>query len=291
MHTQNSRHKGDRSGRRSRPGRQAGGDSAQRSFNPGPAGFGDSGYGRMGEDSGFSEDDGSGGFWYHPDRGMSGAPGDRGRGGEGSFSPNRRTTSHGQLHAQPHGAPYGQGHSRGEWHGELGHGSSNFGYGEHNSGYAERNPGRGERPSTLQPGISLSHIVDRSPRERVQEDRWHGRFLGKGPKGYIRSNERIYEEVCELLSEGFLDASDIEVQVRDGIVTLTGTVLDRRSKILAEEIVESAQGVKDVENRLRLGGTENKGTGERSPDSKAKAPDTAHAGKEPGAVTGKRATA
>jgi len=77
-------------------------------------------------------------------------------------------------------------------------------------------------------------------------------FIGKGPKGYTRSDERIREEICELLSEGHLDASNIEVAVKDGQVTLSGTVTTRRVKRLAEEIAESARGVKDIENKLKL---------------------------------------
>ncbi len=38
-------------------------------------------------------------------------------------------------------------------------------------------------------------------------------------------------------------------------VILTGTVCDRRTKRLAEEIAESARGVKDVDVRIRLTGT------------------------------------
>jgi len=77
-------------------------------------------------------------------------------------------------------------------------------------------------------------------------------FVGKGPKGYARSDERIREDICELLSEGHLDASDIEVVVTGGEVTLSGTVSDRQTKRLAEEITDSAQGVKDIENRLKV---------------------------------------
>jgi hypothetical protein len=77
-------------------------------------------------------------------------------------------------------------------------------------------------------------------------------FLGKGPKGYTRSDERIREEICERLSEGYLDASDIEVVVQDGEVTLTGSIADRRTKRLAEELADGVRGVKDIENRLKL---------------------------------------
>ena len=79
-----------------------------------------------------------------------------------------------------------------------------------------------------------------------------GGFFGKGPKGYVRSDERIREDVCDRLSiDDEVDASDITVSVRDGEVTLEGTVPDRRSKHRAEDIAESVSGVKDIHNSLR----------------------------------------
>jgi hypothetical protein len=81
-----------------------------------------------------------------------------------------------------------------------------------------------------------------------------GRFSGKGPKGYQRSDDRIKEDVSDLLErEGELDASEIEVQVSSGEVTLTGTVSDRFAKRLAEDLIEDLPGVKQVHNRLRVG--------------------------------------
>jgi osmotically-inducible protein OsmY len=76
---------------------------------------------------------------------------------------------------------------------------------------------------------------------------------GKGPRNYRRSDERIKELVCDALVEDpFLDASEIHVEVSDGHVTLQGSVQDRRAKWLAEDIVERAVGVSDIENRLRV---------------------------------------
>jgi hypothetical protein len=76
---------------------------------------------------------------------------------------------------------------------------------------------------------------------------------GRGPKGYQRSDERIREDVCEMLSDhDWLDASEIEIQVKSGEITLTGTVMDRQSKRLAEDLAEQARGVKDVHNQLRV---------------------------------------
>ena len=78
-------------------------------------------------------------------------------------------------------------------------------------------------------------------------------FQGKGPKGYRRSDERIREDVCEALyRDPEVDASDIEVSVKDALVTLSGTVSDRESKRSAERLVENLFGVEDVRNDIRI---------------------------------------
>ena len=89
-----------------------------------------------------------------------------------------------------------------------------------------------------------------------------GPFSGLGPRGYRRSNQRIFEDVCERLTQnGQIDASDIEIEVKDGEVYLKGTVGDRRTKRLAEDIAESVTGVRDVHNQLRLSGLPGGGAG------------------------------
>jgi len=76
---------------------------------------------------------------------------------------------------------------------------------------------------------------------------------GKGPKGFKRSDDRIREDInCRLTDDGYVDASQIEVTVTDGEVTLTGTVPDKSSKRRAEDISELVSGVSNVENRLRV---------------------------------------
>lgn len=80
-----------------------------------------------------------------------------------------------------------------------------------------------------------------------------GRFKGKGPKGYTRSDERIREDISDRLSDADdVDASEIEVTVSNGEVTLSGTVNDRYEKRRAEECAEQVSGVINVENRIRL---------------------------------------
>lgn len=84
-----------------------------------------------------------------------------------------------------------------------------------------------------------------------------GRYAGIGPKGYHRSDERIVDDVCDrLMLHGELDARHIEVEIKDGVVALKGSVRDRKQKRLAETICDSVIGVKDVENRLKILGLE-----------------------------------
>lgn len=78
-------------------------------------------------------------------------------------------------------------------------------------------------------------------------------FRGRGPRGYRRSDDRIREDVCDRLTEDHdIDASDIDLKVEAGEVTLEGTVAERRFKWLAEEIASSCSGVVDVHNHLRV---------------------------------------
>jgi osmotically-inducible protein OsmY len=61
--------------------------------------------------------------------------------------------------------------------------------------------------------------------------------------------------VCERLTEDpFIDASDIEVSVKDGEVTLAGTVSSRGLQRRAEDLAELASGVAHLQNNLRVDG-------------------------------------
>jgi osmotically-inducible protein OsmY len=89
------------------------------------------------------------------------------------------------------------------------------------------------------------------------QDTGHQRMMenrrGKGPRNYRRSDERVRENVCEVFYEHpGLDATGIEVEVKDGDVILMGSVDDRQAKRLAEDLAETIRGVSNVENRLRV---------------------------------------
>lgn len=76
---------------------------------------------------------------------------------------------------------------------------------------------------------------------------------GKGPKDWKRGDEKIFEDVCEaLMHDHLIDASEIEVEVREGIVYLRGSVNDRPTKKEAESCVEEVTGVQDVINELAI---------------------------------------
>lgn len=80
-----------------------------------------------------------------------------------------------------------------------------------------------------------------------------GPYTGRGPRNYRRSDERICADINERLTQhGYLDATDIDVSVQNGIVTLGGEVDNRREKRLAEDIADSVPGVLDVANRLQI---------------------------------------
>lgn len=85
-------------------------------------------------------------------------------------------------------------------------------------------------------------------------DRMPGGHRGKGPKNFTRSDERIREAVSEALEiHDHIDASQIEVLVKNGEVVLSGTVDSRDMKRLAEDVATSVSGVRDVQNQIKVG--------------------------------------
>ena len=95
------------------------------------------------------------------------------------------------------------------------------------------------------------------PRERGgywrQYEAARPQYAGRGPKGYKRPDDRIREEICDCMTDDpALDASQIVVEVIDGEVTLSGSVMSRDQKRRAEDVAERTSGVRDVTNQLRV---------------------------------------
>ncbi|MCK6592183.1 MAG: BON domain-containing protein [Polyangiaceae bacterium] len=83
--------------------------------------------------------------------------------------------------------------------------------------------------------------------------RSRGQHGGRGPRGYKRSDERIREDICDrLMQHDDVDASDVEVTVSSGEVTLQGTVESRQMKHLIEDVIDAVQGVQEVHNQIRV---------------------------------------
>jgi osmotically-inducible protein OsmY len=95
-----------------------------------------------------------------------------------------------------------------------------------------------------------SGMFDRGERERGSM--FGGFHRGRGPRNYQRSDERISDEIHQILTfHPEIDATDIEIVVEQGVVTLKGNVDNRQTKRMAEDIVEDVYGVREVRNELR----------------------------------------
>lgn len=92
--------------------------------------------------------------------------------------------------------------------------------------------------------------------ERFQAERREEqgrRQVESGPRGRRRSDESLAQEIREILTnDPELDATDVEVEVEGGAVTLSGAVNESDAKLLAEELVETLAGVREVHNRIRV---------------------------------------
>lgn len=118
------------------------------------------------------------------------------------------------------------------------------GYGGYAGTFRSRDFGRDREPSYDQGRIAQAEYG------RSQFQRRTG---GAGPKGYRRSDERIREDVCDRLGHDYeVDASEVEVSVSNGEVTLAGSVNDRGQKFRVEHLADGVSGVTEVHNQLRV---------------------------------------
>ncbi|MEO6818234.1 MAG: BON domain-containing protein [Ginsengibacter sp.] len=101
-----------------------------------------------------------------------------------------------------------------------------------------------------------SWFGDEDAERRRNRDKKEGPHRGKGPKGYVRSDEKITDDINDkLYHDSYVDASDIEVSVIGGEVILSGTVYDKDTKRRAEDLAENITGVHDVTNNIKVNRT------------------------------------
>jgi hypothetical protein len=115
-------------------------------------------------------------------------------------------------------------------------------FGESQGPHAQSGHGRG--------GVEFGGHPHEPLRSRGVEDGGH---RGRGPRNYVRSDERIADDIIDRLTDNeFIDASEILVMVEGGLVTLTGNVPERHMKHRAEDIAAAARGVREVRNEIRV---------------------------------------
>jgi osmotically-inducible protein OsmY len=203
--------------------------------------------GRSGYGHGEYEPSGGGGYlgqsgqqmgWGNEGYGPEYRPQGGSYGGYGNYQ--QQPSQYGGRGVQNQGGMYGQGGYDEGMHGQGGmqhrYGSQGYqGWGQGAGGSRPQGMGYGQQGMQGREGM-----------------RWQS-HRGKGPQGYTRSDERIREAVCEALTEDHnVDATHIDVTVRNGEVILAGTVEDRMQKRMAEDTVEQIAGVKDVQNQIRV---------------------------------------
>lgn len=101
-------------------------------------------------------------------------------------------------------------------------------------------------------GYLKRHYADFDPAHQS------GPFRGYGPRTYRKSDARLHEDVCDALThDEHLDASNIEVHVAEGMVTLGGSVKSSEDRRRAEDLSAHCVGVLDVHNQIKVQPAEN----------------------------------
>lgn len=94
---------------------------------------------------------------------------------------------------------------------------------------------------------------DEAERRRRRDRMYDNNHRGKGPKGYKRSDDRIRDDLQDnLMNDSYIDASNMEVSVDNGTVTLSGSVDSKYAKRRAEDMAEVISGVHEVKNNLTV---------------------------------------
>ncbi len=111
----------------------------------------------------------------------------------------------------------------------------------------------GYGPGTYEAGSESAPYGTESRRPTGSGYHPRGRKYPPGPKGYVRSDERIREDLCDRIAAAdHIDSSNVTVEVIGGKVVLDGTVPHRRMKHAIEDIADACPGIQDIDNRIRV---------------------------------------
>jgi osmotically-inducible protein OsmY len=202
--------------------------------------------------------------WTESDQGSWQGRDDRRRPGEdrwGRFPSENRGPAYGQSY--PGSRPS---EPRQEWRGRDypssgTYGSSNAGGSYGSWGYQGERQDRDYRGSyDDSPNINRDSYPQARPYQQATGVAGQDRYRyeeqirrGRPPRTYKRSDDRIHDEICEIVArQSDVDASQVDVKVESGEVTLSGEVADRRAKRELEDISERVFGVVDIHNELRV---------------------------------------
>jgi len=76
--------------------------------------------------------------------------------------------------------------------------------------------------------------------------------FGSGSKQSQASNQQVAERIANVLRLAQLDGYDIQIEYKEGIATLTGSVATPQEKGIATKEVSRVKGVKEIHNRLKI---------------------------------------
>lgn len=94
---------------------------------------------------------------------------------------------------------------------------------------------------------------------RRTDDR-RGPHRGRGPTGRSRSDADIAADLHEALAhDRYLDASDVDVVVKNGDIALSGSVPEADDRLRAEIHAQKVRGSRQIRNELRVASREGLG--------------------------------
>jgi osmotically-inducible protein OsmY len=74
----------------------------------------------------------------------------------------------------------------------------------------------------------------------------------RGPRGWIRADARILDELCERIVRAGVDASQLAVDVQGGEVSLVGDLGTREERRIVVDLAERILGVTAVTADIRV---------------------------------------
>jgi osmotically-inducible protein OsmY len=174
-----------------------------------------------------------------------------------SRSWDRNQRQYGEARESYHGYPYSPRDFERSWQHHPSHDQNEYAQSYSRRYQGDESGGRHEHSGNRARGaygLSADHLQSSHQPYRSSEDYYsQNGYAGRGPKGYERSDERLREEICERLErDPYIDASEILISVKNGVVTLEGSVDDRMQKHRAEDTADACSGVKDVQNRINV---------------------------------------